>query len=276
MSRITFLCLTLSDIVSGLHAQSSSQLMVQKEDSLSVLFDRLILPAKDREKTVRNNLILTKFQEILALDRSFTYPFDSLKRVGKLVPPDSTFRLLNWHLSFRDGSFQYYGFLQKRNPEGKDLLIKLRDCSANLTRVSDTLLTGGNWFGCLYYDVIPFTRSGKTYYALLGMDFNSYLTNVKIIDVLHFEEDGTPVFGAPVFFMDTHPSSRVLFEYAKQAIMLLKYDRTSGMIVFDHLSPQRPELSGKYQFYGPDFSYDGLRYDSQKWVLVKDLDLRNR
>jgi len=48
------------------------------------------------------------------------------------------------------------------------------------------------------------------------------------------------------------------------------------MIVFDHLSPSRPEFKDMHQYYGPDFSYDGLRFESGQWVLVKDLDLRNR
>ena len=52
----------------------------------------------------------------------------------------------------------------------------------------------------------------------------------------------------------------------------MRFDK--DMIVFDHLSPSREDLEGQYQFYGPDFSYDGLRWKDCGWVLIEDLDLR--
>ena len=57
--------------------------------------------------------------------------------------------------------------------------------------------------------------------------------------------------------------------------MGLKYDERFKMIVFDHLSPIRPELAGDYKFYGPDFSYDGYKFENGFWVYMPDLDVTN-
>jgi hypothetical protein len=58
--------------------------------------------------------------------------------------------------------------------------------------------------------------------------------------------------------------------------MTLVWDEKYRRIIFDHLSPAYPELEGQYQFYGPDFSYDGFRYKKGKWVFEEMLDPRNR
>ena len=47
------------------------------------------------------------------------------------------------------------------------------------------------------------------------------------------------------------------------------------MIMFDHLSPSRPSYTGNYEYYGPDFSYDGFRFEKDAWVLTEQIDMRN-
>jgi len=56
--------------------------------------------------------------------------------------------------------------------------------------------------------------------------------------------------------------------------MTLKYDEGKEMIIYDHLSPSEPKYEGQYEFYGPDFSYDGLKYENGIWNTYFDLDPR--
>jgi hypothetical protein len=132
------------------------------------------------------------------------------------------------------------------------------------------------WPGCLYYDLFQREINDTVYYFLLGADFNDPLSNKKIIEVLHFDKEGKPRFGAPLFNKDGQVYQRIIFEYAEQAVMTLRYDNDTGMIIFDHLSPSRPQYKGNYQFYGPDFSFDGFRFEKNRWVFQSDLDVRNR
>jgi len=58
--------------------------------------------------------------------------------------------------------------------------------------------------------------------------------------------------------------------------MSLQWNEKMNMIIFDHLSPSKPSYTGNYQFYGPDFSYDGLEVVNGYWDLVEDIDIRNK
>jgi len=68
---------------------------------------------------------------------------------------------------------------------------------------------------------------------------------------------------------------RILFEYSARVQMSLRWIDSKKMIVFDHLSPTKASLTGNYQYYGPDFSFDALRFENGTWELVEDVDVRN-
>ena len=57
--------------------------------------------------------------------------------------------------------------------------------------------------------------------------------------------------------------------------MLLNYESAENRIVFDHLAPPDPNLKGKFELYGPDFSYDGFKFLNGRWKFISDLELKN-
>jgi hypothetical protein len=57
--------------------------------------------------------------------------------------------------------------------------------------------------------------------------------------------------------------------------MFLNYEPTTNTIVFDHLAPPDPQLKGKFELYGPDFSYDGFKLVNGRWKFITDLELKN-
>ncbi|MBA7588034.1 hypothetical protein ES708_30082 [subsurface metagenome] len=65
------------------------------------------------------------------------------------------------------------------------------------------------------------------------------------------------------------------FEYNEKAVMSLRYNKDAKMIVFDHLSPSNASLQGNYEFYGPDFSYDGLTFEKGIWVHYENIVITN-
>ena len=100
-------------------------------------------------------------------------------------------------------------------------------------------------------------------------------TSKRVIDVLYFDEQGNPQFGAPIFDNGKRKFSRIIFEYSAKVSMVMRYVPESDMIIFDHLSPSEPRYSNDYRFYGPDFSYDGFKFEKGRWLLYSDLDMRN-
>ena len=49
--------------------------------------------------------------------------------------------------------------------------------------------------------------------------------------------------------------------------MSLKFEPEYNRIIYDHLSPETPSMTGFYSYYVPDFSYDAFVFYKSKWIL---------
>jgi hypothetical protein len=218
---------------------------------------------------IRINPTLVK---ALKIPGSFDYPFDSLKFMKKLIPPDRSFALYNWVLKYDDATFRYYGAIQMNNKDSL-VLLPLRDFSEKLdTTLEEVILPANEWFGALYYTIFESTVKGKKYYMLLGWDGNNRFSDKKIIEVLSFDKKTKkPVFGAPVFEMDGKIKSRIIFEYSGEATMLLNYIPDHKIITFDNLVPPNPNMVGKFFTYVPDGDYNYFIFKKGKWLWQEEL-----
>jgi hypothetical protein len=91
----------------------------------------------------------------------------------------------------------------------------------------------------------------------------------------YFKKNGDTVFGKELFKFPRKYPRRIVFQYSSEVVMSLKYYDDKQMIVFDHLSPKDAFMEGQYQYYGPDFSYDGFTYHKDKWKYIEDIDIKN-
>jgi len=245
------------------------------EDTLQIKFELLAQTNNDIQKEALCSEISILFKKVLENNNSFDFRFRSLKYVGIIYSPDLKFRIIQWNLPYNDGTHKYFGFIQYHKSKRKTVLIELHDKSDLITKPQLEKLSSKNWYGALYYKIIHNTYKENEYYTLLGSDLNNMFTKKKIIEILTFDRKGNPSFGAMVFKNQNKPAARIIFEYSIQANMVLTYDQNKEMIIFDHLSPSRPSLVGRYEFYGPDFSYDGMKFERGIWNYYPDLDIRN-
>ncbi len=254
------------------------------EENLKILFDNIYYSTDDSLKMELNRQVLDIFEYMLYNDASFEYPFDSLTRIGKIKSPDGQLRIYSWNIAFADKSNTYFGFIQYYSKSKKEYLIyPLIDKSDNISMPEKQSLDNTNWYGALYYKIIETESGHRKYYTLLGWDGYSDLITRKIIDVLYFSMSGKPHFGYGMFYMNKtdNPNSRkvkkkrVIFSYSQKAKMTLHYDKKNKMIIFDHLSPSSSHLKGNYQYYGPDWTYEGLYFKKGKWINEMDVDVRN-
>ena len=244
-------------------------------DSIQLLFKTIGEAKSDSEKIVYNKKIRFIFRELLNSAVSFEYAFDSLKNVGKLYAPDKSFRIINWNLPLSDGTHRFFCFIQTMDLKQKTVkLFELNDSSENISNPEDRILNKDRWYGGLYYKILKNEIKDKAYYTLLALQYHNYFTSRKIIDVLSFDLGGNPQFGAPIFNADNKIKKRIVFEYSAKSGMNLKYDEKLQMIVFDHLAPRESKYIGLYEYYGPDLSFDGFKFQKDHWFLVSNLDLR--
>jgi len=271
------------------------------EDTLRIIQHSIMLEKSDCEKELKNSRFESLLLKILKLPGAGLYPFDSIKWMGRLISPDKRFRIFNWNIPFSDGSQKYFSIIQLNQMGDKEILVrKLTDRSDSIDEPEKKVLDQDQWYGALYYKIIPFeTDRKRNRYLLLGWHGKDTQITQKIIEILTIDSTSNISFGAPLFkqYADGQ-NTRIIFRFSATASMVLRYEdqRLSStgkwnpksrlfdsetkkvmMVVCDHLIPIDPNLSGQFQFYIPSSDQsDGFKYDKGYWVFVSDIDARNK
>jgi len=107
-------------------------------------------------------------------------------------------------------------------------------------------------------------------YLLFGFDGFQFFHKRKLVEVLSFEENGTPIFGAEVFTkeIDGQPSStknRLYAEYDASISVRLNYDPSMNIIIQDHLEQMMGQYKGQGMVNVPDGSYEGYYFKDNMW-----------
>lgn len=207
---------------------------------------------------------------ILESDSAWTATFSDVP-ISHVEPSDGAFRLFTWNVRNADGSFRYEGFLLVRQKHGQ-VLTELRDMTDHITSPASVQLSPENWYGALYYEVIPVKRGAKTWYTLLGWKGVSDIETQKVVEVLSLTP--TTKFGAAAFPEGRKRNMRILFAYSAQGKMTLKWDPAHLSIVADHLAPTDPAFAGNPAFTAPDMTYDAYYWDKDHWEMQRDVDVR--
>ncbi len=260
----------------SIQAQSVPTDIAAIEKQLKQYADSVMKGSTDKTRQVALAAFNPVFLDLLNQPASFEYPFDSLPSVSKVLSADKKVRIYTWILPSREaGTFQFFGIIQRINPETKQMkVIGITDLPLPTEEASVNELKPDTWYGAAYYEIIEKKINKKPHYFLLGWKGNDRLSTKKVIDVLTFDAWDNVTFGAPLFIDEKKKKKhRLIFEFNAQAVMLLRYEKK--MIVFDHLSPSSPAVKGQYQHYGPDFTYDGLQFKKGVWNYKTNLDLRN-
>ncbi len=283
----------------GLRAQKTIDFK-EIEDSLNSMTEVFSSNQIDIAKYSTNDFVIETLFSTLIEKGSIDYPFDSLKYISCISASDKTFRIFTWTIKKEDGYYENFGLLQSYNPRKKRYFItQLKDISAMTPGAELIKLEAEQWYGAIYYKIIESEVNKKKYYTLLGWSGNTPFTQKKVIDVLSFKTDGTPVWGATIFKKhEKGKINRLIFEYSAKTTMLLRYDKQtydvksnkknpktkrpiikkvkSEMIVFDRLIPLNDFMIGVYQYYVPEtIVFDAFVNKDGKWYFHSYIDARN-
>lgn len=249
-----------------------SQLFVDEIKRLNNFGNIIISDTTKAVKIEANDNFATTLKKILKKPSSFNHHFDSLKTISILK--NDNLKIYNWAVPFHDGTYKYFAFVQLKIDDEHFKLIELTDKSDEITKPQYKTLTPENWYGALYYEIITNKKLGKNIYTLLAWDGNNLLTNKKIIEVMVVDNNGKVKFGYPIFNMEKRTQKRVIFEFADNAVMSLKYHKKSKQIVFDYLVPSSSKLKGIYEYYGPALNrFDALILEKKKWKYKEDIEI---
>ena len=296
MKRFFFLSLTILFIQFSHAKEINLEFAFKaKVDTLEMLADSIVYAPTDLAKIHANNKYKRILEEVLKDSMSIVYNFNRVKNLSVITEPNYNFRIYTWTLLLGRDEYDYYGFTQyqkkvKKGPFGKpkieNYVFELTNKSSSIGNDEMAKLSSNNWFGCVYYTIVPSPKKKDKTYLLLGWDGYSYSSTKKIIETLKFTKKGEPLFGHKIIRYDvTHGTkaeprfqnkSRIIFEYNGNITMHCNFNPSLNMIVFDHLAPSNPALASIKRFYAPDFTYDGLVYHKKLWTYKKDIDVRNK
>ncbi len=275
MAKLILLVTTCSLYFFSGYASQTESLKSPIEEVIR-LRQRVIDAKTESARIVQNDSFKVALHDFLKTDSSFTVSLEGVSFIGDLFAPDGRVRFILWNLPLDNGTYRYYGFLQtKLKKKGPVQLTELTDGADNFSRPDFKTLKEDEWYGALYYEIVPFKRNKTTAYALLGWRGVNTALQTKVIDVLTFTKSGSPRFGAPVFKMGIRANKRVIFKHAKEAYMALRYIPKEKSIVYNRLYPKREDLAEIYEFYVPEIGiFDGLQLKRGNWEEAKDLDIR--
>jgi hypothetical protein len=253
----------------SLFSQSKTPLSVIESELLSDYNEILTKDPFHRDQLA--NTFYNNFAEKLTTEGSFEYAFDSLKNIGSIYSQDRSLRIFTWNIPVGLNEQLYFGIAQYYSSNAKNYrIVKLND-PVGLNQIKKI----GKWQGALYYEVIQTKHAGRNYYTLLGFSFNNSLSNKKVIDILSIDNFDELYFCKDLIQYKNKKEDRIEFIYNERATMSLRYNEKMKMIIFDHLSPSKPSMEGKYEFYGPDFTYDGFKFEKGTWEYYSDIEITN-
>jgi hypothetical protein len=266
------LCLSMAVSAQNLSKTGFNQLK-KMEDSMKVYGRKMIMEKTASQRFIADSIFIRMLVRSLKTPNSFNYPFDSLVTVSHIYAPDSTFRIFTWQFTRDEDSYRQRGAIQVKTPDGSLQLFPLIDMSDFTNAPQDSVRTGQNWIGAIYYGIVMKIFNGKKYYTLLGFDDNHMRSTKKWIEVLTFNGQGKPVFGGSYFpaVSDSVRASalpaRFCLEYKKAGNARMNYDKDMDMIVYDHLVSESNEPNKVYTMV-PDGDYQGFKWSNGKWLPV--------
>lgn len=247
------------------------QNLAELELKLKNRLDQLRAAKSNTEMNKVNALFTKEMLDFLKKDGAFQFQFTQLTTVADLKSEDGLIRIIHWNLEYTDLTYTYSGFILKYDADNETVkTYDLIDITDPYTLIPEQVIDSKSWYGALYYKIIPVEYNNEMQYVLLGWDGATSTSNFKIIDVLSFRGNSAK-FGSPLFVNKNKVQKRVVFEFADKSAMALKLDEKRNRIVFDHLSPETPALTGLYSYYVPDFSYDAYVWEDDKFVLNEDV-----
>ena len=253
------------------------------EDSLVNLRDQVMAESDETTRLALNEDFMTLLEEVLQMPDAFKYTWDSVKNFSVLASPDNVFKIFTWYVVKNNYDIENFGFIHVYNDaRKKHVLYPLYDKRHN------------RWYGAVYYKLIPVKDKNTTYYTLLGWNGNNLFTNQKLIEILHFNKEMTPIFGARVFKNYTEKVARVIFEYSKNATLYLNYENQEylvstgkynpktrdydykrircDMIIFEELIPMDEAMKNVSAYMVPESSLNqGFIEEDGKWVFQKSV-----
>ena len=277
MNKLLIIKVIILTCLNTFGQKGNISLIKEYEDTLKIIAHEMMYADIEKDRRIANNGFITNLNEVLQYEKSFKFPFDSLKTISIVESPDKKFRIFTWFLEKDNETYEYYGIVHYYNRIRKKYeIITLTDKSNEIRNPEQADLDAKKWYGGVIYDIIYIKTNGRKYYTLLLWDGNNRYSTKKMIDIMYFSGNNKIKFGLPIFRnIEKNTKKRVIMEYDSKTSFSIKYDEQRKQIIFDNLVASNKELEGLYEYYTPEGTFNGYTYKNGKWLLEEDVDARS-
>ena len=259
-----------------------AQSLQDLEKELAHLGERSIMAITEEERLDKAALFGELLDSILKMDGGLQLDLRSVKSLSVQKSKDGQVCLYTWVVPLKNGEYSHFGRLQTQF-KNESRIVELTDKSAEQPEPENTWGKPASWYGAIYFDIQEFKHKKNKYYVLFGYRPENKVVHQKLLDVITIDRKtgevrfGAKIFDTPLLFDKRYKKRpyRLIFEYSKKVTAMIKWSANEKMIIMDHLSPPDASLQGKWQHYGPDFSYDGLKWEKGKFKLEKDITIQS-
>lgn len=258
----------------------SQQNLAEAEDELVRLGKNTITLKTEEERLAAADSFAAELDQAIDNEESFSYPFEKVSNLSKLISPSKDFRIYSWAVPLKNGGFNFYGRLVLKTKEGFKT-IELTDGAGNMELPEYQFSKPEDWYGVIYYDIRATKNKSKTYYTLFGYRPNTRTHNEKVLDVLELSNLEKIRFGEQIFntpkingIKYKKRPYRLIFRYNPKSVATIKYVDSENKIIMDHLSVPDASMKDNWAMYGPDFSYDALFWEKGQWQLEEEIQAK--
>lgn len=299
MKKFTITILTIISSLIGF-SQTDEDFRFWKDSLVNLRLEVMRSPSEELRLSL-NEDFMSLLEIVLLQDNSFEYPWDSVRNFSVIESPDHLFKIFTWFVVKDDFSYENFGFIHVYNPNRKKyILYPLYDRKNTLSYPEFEVADINQWYGAVYYKIIPLVDKKTTYYTLLGWNGNDLFTNEKVIEILQFDlnSNSPVVFGAKIFKDYSSKVARVILKYSKDATLSLKYElqgydlntgkrdpktkkwiyesKSAQMIIFEELIPPEAGIPNIPAYMVPESSLNqGFIAENGKWIFVSSVKGRN-
>ncbi len=271
---LLFLFIGISFHSQAQFSKKDSVFIQRMEDTIKVYGDTMVNSQTEENRFIASYRIVKNLVSILKIKNSYQYQLDSLLPMQILNSPDNKFRIFTWFVINDNQQYRYFGAIQMNSDTLS--LFPLVDYSEFIEKPEVQTVDNNNWYGALYYQIVPVKQKKKTYYMLLGSNGFTLVSNKKVMDVLWFSEDNKPRFGAPLIEKDNKTLNRFILEFSNDTWAALRYVPEETKIIYDHVLPNDEDLVGFFSQYLPDGTYEGFQWKKGKWHHIDMIEYQKR
>lgn len=282
-----FACKTFCLFVFGIALFANVQVVAQSpdeiasrwtafQDSLDAWGEQMV---RNQDLEIRQNvfeLIKNEMSVMLHDSLMAQKEFRDLPFLSILIPRDSSFRVITWQLYVDKDTYVYHGFLQKLGKEAK--VFELKPGLRTQLMVEFRELSLDQWKPGLYYNIHTVKTDSTPYYIMFAFNGYGYFERSKFMDVLRFNQDGVPYFGAPVFHKYLNEDNtggrketkhRHVMVYSAESSVTLNYSQIHSHLVYNHLTNFQGTHEGQGLIWVPDGTYEGYKLEGSEWYYVR-------